>query len=111
VSSQWKNPNGGVNARGGSARLGPFGGSLQDPAASLGTLWDDRQRPAISLVLGHMETKDLAGEPEGPRVVLQTRGGQPITWLQDRDVMDRVEQGVASMARISFASGNDAAFL
>jgi|APLak6261658528_1056013.scaffolds.fasta_scaffold00271_2 hypothetical protein len=36
----------------------------------LDILWDDAQRPAILLLVGHYMTKDAVGEPSGPRITL-----------------------------------------
>ena len=51
-------------------RLGT-GIKVVDPAEDpLDVLWDERNRPAMLIVLGHLETKVIAGEPLGPRIVL-----------------------------------------
>jgi hypothetical protein len=32
-------------------------------------LWNDESRPAAMVVFGHLETKDITGEPPGPRII------------------------------------------
>lgn len=48
----------------------------------LDLLWDDKERPRLTVVLGHYETLDKVNEPKGPRVRLP--GGQ---WLQYKEVL------------------------
>ncbi|HSR68249.1 MAG TPA: hypothetical protein VLU25_09930 [Acidobacteriota bacterium] len=52
----------------------------------LDLLWERDNRPAILIVLGHLEQRDLPGELPGPRIVL-TRGK---SWLREIDISDRV---------------------
>jgi hypothetical protein len=43
----------------------------------LDLLWDPERRPAVLVVLGHLETADTAGEPPGPRIVLVPKSTWP----------------------------------
>ncbi len=36
----------------------------------LNLLWQSQSRPAVLVALGHLETRMIPGEPEGPRIVL-----------------------------------------
>jgi hypothetical protein len=58
----------------------------------LKNLWDSTQRPAVVLVLGHMEIEDKPQEPVGPRIVLDAQNGKVTHWLRDGEVMDYVLQ-------------------
>lgn len=51
----------------------------------LDKIWDRQSGPTIVVVIGHVETKKIIGEPPGPRVVVVP--GQQ--WLRDRDVRTR----------------------
>ncbi len=57
---------------------------IAPPASLLDELWMDDRRPAVLVLVGHYETKDIDGEPAGARLTLP--GG---TWLQDRDISQR----------------------
>ncbi|HEX7316317.1 MAG TPA: hypothetical protein VF297_20595 [Pyrinomonadaceae bacterium] len=58
-------------------------------------LWDSGQRPAVLIVLGHLERNDLMGEPSGPRIMLFPRAkwtkAEAIPesgWLRDVEISD-----------------------
>ncbi|WP_426536934.1 peptidoglycan-binding protein [Bradyrhizobium sp. McL0615] len=51
----------------------------------LDLLWKDAERPALLVVLGHLETKPIRDQPIGPRIVLP-KGG----WLLPGEITDRV---------------------
>ncbi len=73
--------------------LAALGDELQ-PVGFLDTLWDPNRRPALVLILGHMEIADKQQEPTGPRIVLATDPTDPdhraTHWLRDGEVMDKV---------------------
>jgi hypothetical protein len=50
-------------------------------------LWSDARRPIILLLVGHYETRDLPGQPPGPRLILP---GQK--WLQADQIIDRAQK-------------------
>ena len=54
----------------------------------LAPLWN-ADRPAVFIVLGHLETRELPGEPRGPRIVLVPKE----KWLQDKHIIDRCRGG------------------
>jgi hypothetical protein len=54
----------------------------------LAPLWAE-DRPAVFIVLGHLETRELPGEPRGPRIVLVPKA----KWLQDKHIIDRCRGG------------------
>jgi hypothetical protein len=60
------------------AELGP-GNDLLD------LLWQPQSRPAVLIVLGHLETATIFGEPEGPRIVLVPKQ----QWLQATPITNR----------------------
>jgi len=51
----------------------------------LDLLWDEQRRPALLIVLGHLETRPIAGEPLGPRIVLVPKK----RWLRAKTVTAR----------------------
>jgi hypothetical protein len=53
----------------------------------LDLLWSNADRPALLLLLGHYETKDIQLQPPGPRVSLPG-----ADWLQPGDVTDMVQK-------------------
>jgi hypothetical protein len=57
------------------------------PADLLTELWTDDRRPAILLLVGHYETRDLPGEPSGARLTLP--GG---SWLQADEIIERAQE-------------------
>jgi hypothetical protein len=52
----------------------------------LDLLWKDAQRPALLVVLGHLETEPILGQPKGPRIVL------PKGWLLPGEITDRFSE-------------------
>ena len=56
--------------------------TIRDGEDLVASLFDDAQRPPVLVVLGHHEKRAIAGEPEGPRIVL------PGGWLQASDITD-----------------------
>jgi CHAT domain len=52
----------------------------------LDRFWDQNNGPAVVVIIGHMETEEIQGEPIGPRVVIDS-GKQ---WLMEKDVIDKV---------------------
>jgi CHAT domain len=75
-----------------ASALSSLPNSAQVPGADfLNKLWAQTTRPAMALVLGHMETEELENQPPGPRLVLEGSRKNPTHWLRDTDVMDRVE--------------------
>ncbi|NTX04120.1 hypothetical protein [Myxococcus sp. CA040A] len=54
----------------------------------LAPLWS-AERPPVFIVLGHLETRELQGQPRGPRIVLL----QNEKWLQGKHVIDRCRGG------------------
>jgi hypothetical protein len=50
----------------------------------LDLLWRDAERPALLIILGHLETKRIVQEPIGRRIVL------PKGWLLPGEIVDRV---------------------
>ncbi len=57
-----------------------------DPGSDLiDLLWDDKQRPSILIVLGHMAEGNVVGEPEGLRMQLPGK-----KWFLAKDVIDRL---------------------
>jgi hypothetical protein len=52
----------------------------------LDLLWNESERPAVLAIVGHLETKDIAGEPLGPRIVPPGKKA----WLRADDIIDRV---------------------
>jgi hypothetical protein len=66
-----------------------FGSALRVMSADdhlLDLLWKEEQRPAEVILLGHLETRPLSGEPLGARLVLPTRD----RWLRAKTLTDRV---------------------
>jgi hypothetical protein len=53
----------------------------------LDLLWNEEERPVLLVVLGHLETKVINGEPYGPRIVLPDG-----TWLTSSEIMKRVKK-------------------
>jgi hypothetical protein len=54
--------------------------------ALLDLLWKDAERPALLIVLGHLEIKPIAGDPVGPRIALP----KDRDWLLPGEILDRV---------------------
>ncbi|MBV9925263.1 MAG: CHAT domain-containing protein [Acidobacteria bacterium] len=52
----------------------------------LDLMWDDSKRPAILVVLGHLQTNPVAAEPDEPRIVLV----QSQKWLTADSILDRL---------------------
>lgn len=53
----------------------------------LDQVWNRASGPAVVVVIGHLETRDLPGEPPGPRVVIEPG----IQWLREKEVTERTE--------------------
>jgi hypothetical protein len=51
-------------------------------------LWNDHERPAILAIVGHVETKDVIGQPPGPRIVLPGKAD----WLRAADILNRLRK-------------------
>lgn len=51
----------------------------------LDLLWDEQRRPALLIVLGHLETEEIVGEPPGPRIVLAPKK----KWLRAKAITAR----------------------
>jgi hypothetical protein len=51
----------------------------------LDTIWNEDTRPSLVVVLGHLETKEIAGEPPGPRIVL----APGRAWLRGTDIVEK----------------------
>jgi hypothetical protein len=79
-------------------KLGAFARQVSDDEDFLPTLWSDH-RPAILLLVGHYRTKDVTGEPAGPRLTLpgqrflkpddifRQRKSHPENWTDPRTVI------------------------
>jgi hypothetical protein len=52
----------------------------------LNMLWQAEERPAVLIVLGHLETRAIDGEPEEPRIILP---GSERRWLLASEITDR----------------------
>jgi len=66
-------------------RFGPSLREVTGTDALLDLLWNPRTRPSQLIVMGHLETRPIAGEPQGPRLVLPSRE----RWLRAAAVADR----------------------
>jgi len=58
---------------------------MSDSDDLLDLLWQSQKRPTLLIVLGHLETQEVTGEPSGARIVLQPNK----QWLQANDITDR----------------------
>jgi hypothetical protein len=67
------------------AKLGAVMVELGPGDDLLELLWQSQSRPAVLIVLGHLETKAVPGEPPGPRIVLLPKQ----KWLQAQLITDR----------------------
>jgi hypothetical protein len=59
---------------------------ITDKDEFLDLLWEDAERPALLVVVGHFETEPIRGEPDGPRMKL------PKGWLVPGEIVDRMQQ-------------------
>lgn len=59
------------------AELGSELAPLRKEDDLLDVLWDPERRPAVLVVLGHLETAERAGEPKGPRIALLPKNTWP----------------------------------
>ncbi|NOT58754.1 MAG: hypothetical protein HOP19_00860 [Acidobacteria bacterium] len=66
-------------------KLGAAVFELKQQEDLLDRLWKPAERPAILVTLGHLETNQIAGEPEGPRIVIQPKQ----QWLQAQEITNR----------------------
>jgi hypothetical protein len=66
-------------------QLGPEVRELTATDSLLDILWSPTQRPAQVIILGHLETRKLQGEPPEPRLVLPSKD----RWLRATTLMDR----------------------
>jgi hypothetical protein len=64
----------------------------------LDLLWDPARRPAVLVVLGHLETRERSGEPRGPRIVLLPKSTWPppgkvpdVHWLMPAALSEMVQ--------------------
>lgn len=68
-----------------ATELGPAVRVVDEGEDLLDLLWDPERRPALLILLGHLETKTIDGEPEGPRIVLVPNK----KWFQSDPVSNR----------------------
>src|SRR5438445_6681465 len=84
--------------------LGELAGSFKAPpldsTALLDTLWDNNKRPAMLVVLGHLNSKIENEEPLGPRIPLPSTN--PRDWLLSRNAAVPFLSGVRIVKKIMF---------
>jgi hypothetical protein len=71
-----------------SQSLGSGFAMVRPEETLLDLLWQEDERPAVLIVLGHLEKSPVKGEPPGIRIVLP--GGK--SWLRADDILKRVKK-------------------
>lgn len=72
--------------------LAAIDGIPGEPATLVEDLWSSETRPAIAVLLGHLQIEDVPGQPTGPRMVVGGTPNAPTAWLRDSEVMSLVKR-------------------